>query len=127
MSEKAPHHNYVKIYGILLALLVVSVVGPMLEIQIITLITAFGIAGVKAYIVCKYFMHLDTEPAFIRWILITAVVIMVVLFYGVAPDVMQDDGQNWHKNAEIEWHETSEAYRANHAGESQHGGATGQH
>ena len=42
-------------------LLVVSVAGPMLEIKIVTLITAFGIAVVKAYLVAKNFMHLNIE------------------------------------------------------------------
>jgi hypothetical protein len=45
----AGHHvNYKKIYLTLLALLVVSVVGPFLGNIWITLITAFGIAIVKA-------------------------------------------------------------------------------
>ena len=50
-SAHAPSHghtNYVAIWGILVALLVVSVLGPMLGIRVVTLITAFGIAIVKA-------------------------------------------------------------------------------
>ena len=68
MSEQAEspehhdvgHHevNYVRIWQILLVLLVISVAGPFLEIQAVTLITAFGIAIVKAYLVAKNFMHL---------------------------------------------------------------------
>ena len=38
------HRNYVKIWGILVALLVVSVVGPMTGIRVVMLITAFGVA-----------------------------------------------------------------------------------
>ena len=57
----APHRNYVQIWGILCALLVVSVVGPMLGIRWVMLITAFGVALVKAYMVAKNFMHLDIE------------------------------------------------------------------
>ena len=52
----APHHDetsYVAIWGVLCALLVVSVLGPMVGVRLLTLITAFGIAIVKAYIVCS--------------------------------------------------------------------------
>ena len=41
----------------------VSVVGPMLGIRAVTLITAFGIALVKAYLVAKNFMHLNVAEA----------------------------------------------------------------
>lgn len=91
------HTNYTKIWAILCALLVVSVVGPMLEIRVITLITAFGVALVKAYIVAKYFMHLHIEQRFVTYILIIMIAFMVVFFGGVAPDVLEHDGQNWQK------------------------------
>ena len=54
MSEHA-HPSYVKIWGILVVLLVLSVLGPMAEIQWLTLLTAFGIAFVKAYLVIVNF------------------------------------------------------------------------
>ena len=91
--------NYVKIWGILLVLLVVSVVGPMFGIQIVTLITAFGIAIVKAYLVAKNFMHLDIEKRFVSYILATMVVLMVLMVGGIAPDVMKHDGQRWENTA----------------------------
>lgn len=118
-AHKTPR-DYMKIYGLLLVLLVVSVLGPFLEIKIITLITAFGIAGVKAYLVCKHFMHLGEEPVWVRWMLIGAIVIMIVMFYGVAPDVMKPAGTLWEKNVEVEWHETNEAHRS--GGASDHAG-----
>ena len=46
-ASHSPGH-YVKIWGILLVLFVISVCGPMIGIRVITLITAFGIAVVKA-------------------------------------------------------------------------------
>ena len=39
-----PPVNYIRIWQILLALLVVSVAGPFIGIKVVTLITAFGIA-----------------------------------------------------------------------------------
>ena len=92
------HRNYVKIWGILVVLLVVSVVGPMTGIRVIMLATAFGVALVKAYIVAKNFMHLDVEKPIVHWVLGIALVFMVLLYAGVAPDVQKSDGQNWKKD-----------------------------
>jgi caa(3)-type oxidase subunit IV len=93
------HHDhtkhYVKIWLILLVLLCISIAGPELEIQIVTLITAFGIAIVKAYMVAKEFMHLSVEKPVVHWFLATALVFMVLLFAGLAPDVMNHEGSNW--------------------------------
>ena len=89
------HPNYVKIWGILCVLLVISVAGPFLEIQVVTLITAFGIAIVKAYIVAKNFMHLNIQPRFVVYLLTTMVVFMLLFFAGTAPDVMKHEGDNW--------------------------------
>ncbi len=93
------HRNYVKIWSILVVLLVVSVAGPFLGIRTITLITAFGVALVKAYMVAKNFMHLDVEKPIIHWLLTVILVLMVLMFSGLAPDVMKDDGRNWKKDS----------------------------
>jgi caa(3)-type oxidase subunit IV len=93
------HRNYVGIWAILTGLLVVSVAGPMIGIRLVTLIAAFGIALVKAYLVAKNFMHLDIEKPIVGWLLAVALVLMVVLYAGVAPDVEKSRGQNWEKTA----------------------------
>lgn len=92
------HRNYVKIWAILVVLLIVSVVGPMTGIRVVMLVTAFGIALVKAYIVAKNFMHLDVEKPIVHWALGLALVFMVLLYAGVAPDVQKSDGQHWKKD-----------------------------
>jgi caa(3)-type oxidase subunit IV len=117
-----PHRNYVKIWAVLVGLLVVSVVGPMFGIPLLTLITAFGIALVKAYIVAKNFMHLDVEKPIVHWVLAVALVLMVLMFAGVSPDVMKDDGQRWKKDAgfhpvESAGHDTG----GGHGAETEHG------
>lgn len=101
-STKAAAHeeghgdsHYVKIWAILLVLLIVSVLGPMAEIPILTLVTAFGVAGIKAYLVVRNFMHLGVEPKYIGYLLATGVAFMVLLFAGTAPDVMRHEGQRW--------------------------------
>ena len=98
MSESEHHHpNYVMIWGILVVLLVVTVAGPMFEIRTVTLITAFGVAIVKAYLVAKHFMHVNVERRFVPYLLGTALVFMLLLFSGSAPDVMKHEGRNWVK------------------------------
>jgi caa(3)-type oxidase subunit IV len=97
MSEDGHHTNYVKIWAILVGLLVISVVGPMAEIRWLTLVTAFGIACVKAYLVAVKFMHISEMPKFVTYIVATTLVFMLLFFAAVAPDVMNDTGSNWEK------------------------------
>ena len=96
--SQAPTSHYIKIWALLLVLLVISVCGPMLEIKVVTLITAFGIAVVKAVIVAQQFMHLNVEKKFITYILITMLVLMGIFFFGTAVDVMSSGGRGWKKN-----------------------------
>ncbi|NOX98914.1 MAG: cytochrome C oxidase subunit IV family protein [Verrucomicrobia bacterium] len=101
MSEEHTEHshtNYVKIWGILLVLLIISVIGPMTGIKAIILITAFGIAIVKAVMVAGYFMHLNVEKKIAWYILIATVAFLAVCFFGIAPDVMRSEGTNWKKH-----------------------------
>ena len=100
-AAHARHTNYVKIWAVLLALLVVSVAGPFLGIQIVTLITAFGIAIVKAYLVVKNFMHIDVAAKIVTYIVLTMLLFMLLFFAGAAPDVMESHGSNWEKPAWI--------------------------
>ena len=94
-----PETNYVKVWMVLCALLVVSVCGPFLGIKVVTLITAFGIAIVKAYIVATRFMHLNIEKKFVAYIVGAMVTLMLVFFGGVAPDVLKHEGARWNNDA----------------------------
>lgn len=89
--------HYVRIWALLCALLAVSVVGPTIGIPLLTLITAFGIAIVKAYLVARNFMHVDIEGRWVAYLLLGMVALMAVLFWGVAPDVMEHQGAGWQK------------------------------
>jgi caa(3)-type oxidase subunit IV len=89
------HVDYVKVWAILVLLLVLSVAGPAAGMWWLTLLTAFGIAVVKAWMVAAYFMHLRVEPRYVSYLLVALVALVVVLFAGVAPDVMKERGQNW--------------------------------
>jgi caa(3)-type oxidase subunit IV len=96
----AAHHdatNYIAIWGVLCVLLCVSVLGPMVGVRFLTLITAFGIAIVKAYMVCRYFMHLNIEKKWVAYILGFMLALMLIFFGGVAPDVSRPEGLRWQK------------------------------
>jgi len=95
----AHHPNYWKIWAILCLLLAISVAGPFLGIKIVTLLTAFGIAIVKAYMVARYFMHIDIAAKYVTYFIVTALVFMFLFFAGTAPDVMKPQGRNWTKPA----------------------------
>jgi caa(3)-type oxidase subunit IV len=97
LKEHAEHHHvdYVTVWKWLVGLLVLSVVGPMFEIQVVTLLTAFGIAVVKAYLVVKHFMHLNLEKRYVAYFVGTALVFMFLFYAGVSPDVMNHTGRNW--------------------------------
>ena len=89
------HVDYKKIYFILLGLLVVSVAGPFLGIIWVTLITAFGIAIVKANLVIQNFMHLKWEKRLMKWMLATSLILMALMMAGISPDVLNHEGTNW--------------------------------
>jgi caa(3)-type oxidase subunit IV len=91
------HPNYVKVYLLLLGLLCVSVIGPMFGIKVVTIITAFGVAAYKAYLVAKNFMHINVERPFISYLVLTVVVFMFLFFAGTSPDVMKAEGTGWVK------------------------------
>jgi caa(3)-type oxidase subunit IV len=134
MTAHAPAHaeghhghaprNYVKIWGILVVLLVVSVFGPMIGIRWITLIAAFGVALVKAYMVAKNFMHLDIEKPIVHWILLVALALMVLLYGALAPDIQKGTGMGWKKDAGFH-PKTAPSHAGEHgtgaAGSTEHG------
>jgi caa(3)-type oxidase subunit IV len=99
MSDTYAPMKYVKIWGILLMLLAISIVGPMFEKPALTLITAFGIALVKALLVASYFMHLNVERRYIRYMLYAMVLVIGLFFAGTAPDIMQANGLRWENQA----------------------------
>ncbi|HYX37407.1 MAG TPA: cytochrome C oxidase subunit IV family protein [Oligoflexus sp.] len=97
-KDEHEHHGprfYFKIYLVLLVLLVVSIIGPELNNRVLTLITAFGIAIVKALMVAAYFMHLKVEKKYIWYMLYTMLLMVFLFFLGTAADVMKSDGNNW--------------------------------
>jgi caa(3)-type oxidase subunit IV len=102
-SEAEHIQFYFKIYVTLLVLFLVSVAGPVVGDLVgskgLVLFTAFGIALVKAYLVCSHFMHLNIEKRYITYLLTTSLVFMFLFYAGAGPDVMQHHGRNWTNTA----------------------------
>jgi caa(3)-type oxidase subunit IV len=125
-GHETHHGDYVKIWGILVVLLIVSVVGPMAEIRWLTLLTAFGIAVVKAYLVAANFMHIGHAARYVTYMVVTTLVFMLLFFAGAAPDVMKEQGglvagePQWTKPSYTAYEKALEEAAANAA--SEHGG-----
>jgi caa(3)-type oxidase subunit IV len=108
-------------------LLILSILGPIvaphaefgfLQAWMITIMTAFGIAVVKAYLVAANFMHLNIEKKYISYLLGTMLMLMLLFFAGTAPDVMKHKGENWENvAAEAEIERALKAQAADHGGE----------
>jgi caa(3)-type oxidase subunit IV len=90
-----PQKYYTQTWAILCGLLIVSFLGPMLGHPLVTLLTAFGIAIVKAYLVCARFMHLNIEKRYAGMLLLTVLALIALFYSAVAPDVMKHEGQHW--------------------------------
>ncbi len=114
------HTNYFKIYVTLLVLLVISILGPEIGILWVTLVTAFGIAFVKAYLVIQNFMHLRPEKVIVKWMLASSLLLMGIYFFGVAPDVMKHEGRNWVNMAAMAVVERGIPLDGEHAEEDEH-------
>ena len=101
MSDNTDHSHpdYWKIYKWLLLLFAISVLGPALfpSIKFIVLVTAFGIAIVKALLVAGNFMHLNIERKYIWHLFLICLVFLLVLFAGTASDVLNKKGDNWER------------------------------
>ena len=87
-AEKHHHPNYVAIWGVLVAALVVSIMLGEMEVPVITAVLIFSVAIAKAYIVASYYMHLAYEPFFVVLIMITGLACLYALFVGLVPDIV---------------------------------------
>jgi len=109
MSEEHAAHegpSYFKTYVTLMVLMFLSLIGAWIgaqvEILAITLISAFGIAVVKAYLVAARFMHLNIEKRYIVYMLTTCLAFMFLFYTAIVSDIQNDTGANWTKPQWIE-------------------------
>jgi caa(3)-type oxidase subunit IV len=86
--EHASESQYILIWGILVAALLVSLVLGYMHLPVVTIVLIFSIAVVKAYLVLAYFVHLRTEPFFIVLIVGAGLACIYFLFFGLVPDIV---------------------------------------
>ena len=93
MSETKDYHghpNYNAIFVALVVLMLASVGADMME-GTMGKIVIFALSTVKAYLVIANFMHLKYEPVLVDLFPYLSVALMIVLFFGVAPDTLLID------------------------------------
>ena len=54
---------------------------------------------VKAFLVAKNFMHVNVEKRWVPYLLVVCIAFIVILFAGVAPDIMNHAGLHWNNDA----------------------------
>jgi cytochrome c oxidase subunit 4 len=87
-SARHSHPNYVAIWGVLVAALVVSILMGEMQLPVVTAVLIFSVAIAKAFLVAAYYMHLRFEPAFVVAIVVTGLACLYVLFVGLVPDLV---------------------------------------
>ena len=87
-QEAKKHPNYVALWGILVAALVVSILLGEMKIPVLAVVLIFTVAVAKAYLVAAYYMHLRYEPLFVTLIMVAGLLCLYVLFFGLVPDVV---------------------------------------
>lgn len=87
------HPSYVAIWLWLMALLGASIGLGYLGHAVLATILIFGLAAVKAYLVAVYYMRLKFEPRYVAGILLTGVLVIVILYFGLVPDIVYQYGR----------------------------------
>lgn len=82
------HPNYFIIWGILVALMTISLGIGELGHTTLAIAMIFGIAIVKTLLVLGQFMHLKWEPKLVWIIFGFGVLCLFFLYFGVLPDLV---------------------------------------
>lgn len=82
----------VKIWGALLGLLLVSVAIGFMASSRLANVLIFSVATIKAALVGAYYMGIKNEPRYILYMLLFGVMLLGILFFLLAPDVV---GSHW--------------------------------
>jgi len=94
MSETPiPTSRYVLVWAILVAALAISLGLGALGMSSALVVVVFAIAAVKAWLVLRYFMHLRGRPLMFPLLLLGAVAVIAVLYFGLVPDIVWVHGR----------------------------------
>lgn len=92
-SSAQRHVNYVAIWIILVAALFASLGLALLQQRQLAASLILALATVKAFLVLSYYMHLKFEPRFIVITITAGLLCMVILFFGLVPDIVHVYGR----------------------------------
>ena len=82
-----PLATYLKIFGALIVLTVVTVLAAKVDFGVFNAVVAFAIASLKAVLVLGYFMHLKYDNMMNRVIIGSGVFFLLVLWFFSILDV----------------------------------------
>jgi cytochrome c oxidase subunit IV len=88
MSPSSNLGLYLKVYVALLALLLLTVAAAYVKLGPLNIIVTLVIAGVKAWLVVMFFMHLNHGALLTRLIAIGSFIWLAILLAGVLMDYM---------------------------------------
>jgi cytochrome c oxidase subunit 4 len=89
MDTESHHPSYIAIWAWLVALLAGGLMVAYVPIgRAMAIFLIFSIAGVKALLVARYYMHLRTETLLIHAIAAIPVLLLVGMMLALVPDVV---------------------------------------
>jgi len=86
--EHASDRSYIILWAVLIVALVASLGLGELGNSNAMVMLIFAIAAVKAYLVIAHYMHLKLEPLFIKLIMLGAVLVIAICYFGLVPDIV---------------------------------------
>ena len=78
----------VKIWTVLLFMLGASLLAGSLGNERIAVTVIFMIAAFKAWLVSAYYMRLKWEPHYITMVMIAGILLTLVLYFALVPDIL---------------------------------------
>ncbi len=84
------HPNYLYVWGGLLALFGISLLGDFIDSKTAMVLLIFGTALIKALMVMIKFMHLQFEPKIIAIFCFAVFFCLFAFFWGVYPDIVME-------------------------------------
>jgi caa(3)-type oxidase subunit IV len=86
--DHASDRTYIMLWGVLIVALFASLGLGELGNSNAMVMLIFGIAAVKAYLVIAHYMHLKLEPLFVKLIMLGAVLVIAICYFGLVPDIV---------------------------------------
>ena len=90
-SHSGPSHYFV--FGVLVVAFAISLVIGSLYQSPVAIASIYIIATLKAFMVIHYFVHLRLEPRWVKYLVISLLLLLAVLFVGLYYDIVSVYGR----------------------------------